>query len=195
MKGIAVRDSGQATEGSDGTYNVDLIVHFSVPKTPSVSAPGVPLLSLAAETENSGGTLKGGKNYYYAVSGNGSEGEEGALSFLVRASVPSGTDTNRVTLSGLSFPANTASFNVYRGSTPAHVLRIAEGQAHAESFVDDGRVADLAKSARQELRSRQFLLADGASSRDRSNGAFAINSRKRHPGHESQRISGKNRPD
>ena len=55
----------------------------------------------------------------------GENGEESALSFVARATVPAGEDTNAVTLHDLSFAPGTDSFNVYRGPNPSQLLRIA----------------------------------------------------------------------
>jgi len=86
---------------------------------------------------SSGGTLKGGQTYYFAVTAMEEE-IESTLSFLVRATVPPGGDTNAVTLEKLSFAPVTTSFNVYRGNNPLQLLRIASQQDVAATFTDDG---------------------------------------------------------
>jgi len=73
---------------------------------------------------------------YYAVSGVDASGDEGALSFIVTAVIAS--DGSSVTLTGLSFTSGTSTFNVYRGATPAELLRIASSQMMAASFTDSG---------------------------------------------------------
>ena len=73
----------------------------------------------------------------------GGDGSESALSFLVRATIPEGTNTNAVELSGLSFGAGTVGFSVYRGTTPVQLLRIASGQAVANTFTDTGLASGL----------------------------------------------------
>ncbi len=57
-------------------------------------------------------------------------GSEGALSFTVPAAIPAGTNTNSVTITGLSFPVSAAAFNVYRGTTPQMLYRIAAARHH-----------------------------------------------------------------
>ena len=82
-------------------------------------------------------SLAAGRVYYYAVAGVDESGQEGAMSFIVRASVSA--SGSKVTLTGLSFAPGTASFHVYRGETPAQFCRIASGVASSSEFTDDGR--------------------------------------------------------
>jgi hypothetical protein len=107
--------------------------------TPPVSqgcqGPGIPLIGLSPEL-SAGGALPAGQVFYYAVSANDSAGNESPLSFLVRASIAE--EECSVTLTGLSFDQSTASFNVYRGSNPAQLFRIASAQIPAPAFVDSG---------------------------------------------------------
>jgi len=128
-------------EKTDGTWDVDLSVSFSPPPKPGTNIPSVPLLSLAALISNSSGALKGGRSYYYAVSGVGADDSESPLSFVVRAAVPSGTDTNEVTLQNLSFAPGTSSFHAYRGLTPTRLLRIASNVPVSPTFSDSGSEA------------------------------------------------------
>ncbi|MGA2724256.1 MAG: phage tail protein [Bryobacteraceae bacterium] len=124
---------------SDGTVETLVSVSFVPPAGAGVSSPGagpgVPLLSLVP-TVGTGGTLAGGQNLYYAVSGEDSTGDESGLSFIVMASISSAGSS--VTLSGLSFAPGTSVFDVYRGSTPAGLFRIASRQALAAQFTDTG---------------------------------------------------------
>ena len=124
---------------SDGTVGTLVSVSFVPPAGAGVSSPaagpGIPLLSLVP-TVGTGGTLQGGQTLYYAVSGQDSAGNESALSFIVRASITA--DGSTVTLSGLSFAPGTSAFDVYRGTTPAELFRIASAQALAAQFADTG---------------------------------------------------------
>ncbi len=124
---------------SDGTVEASVSVSFVPPAGAGASSPaagpGIPLLSLVP-TVGTGGTLKGGQTLYYAVSGQDSAGNESALSFIVRASIAA--DGSTVTLSGLSFAPGTSAFDVYRGTTPAQLFRIASAQALAAQFADTG---------------------------------------------------------
>jgi hypothetical protein len=128
----------QDQQTSDGAYNTTLSVSFSVPGHPTVGGPGIPLLSLAAISSSTGGTLRGGFTSYYAVTTLDSSGGESETSFIVRATTPTGTNTCTVTLHQLSFPAVASGFNVYRGANPSQLLRIAQNQTVASSFADTG---------------------------------------------------------
>ncbi|MGD0666026.1 MAG: phage tail protein [Bryobacteraceae bacterium] len=129
--GIAETD----TTSSDGTIQANLAVSFVAPATATAAGPGVPLIGLAA-TIGPGGTLAANQVLYYAVSGEDAGGDEGSLSFIVTAVMT--TDGSSATLTGLSFPPGASTFNVYRGTTPADLLRIASNQTMAKSFTDTG---------------------------------------------------------
>lgn len=120
---------------SDGTAETSVSVGFVMPPAGNGSGPGVPLISLAA-TVGGGGSLAAGQTLYYAVSATDSAGNESALSFVVRAVIPS--DGSIVTLTGLSFSIGSSGFHVYRGTTPVLLFRIASDQALAAQFVDTG---------------------------------------------------------
>ena len=125
-------------EQSDGTVTTLLTAAFVPPRRPAASAAAIPLVSLSAAISATGGTLAGGGTFYYGVSAVDANGGETALSFLVTAAIPAGSNTNTVTLQGLSFSANTAGFNVYRGSTPQGLLMIASAAPVAVTFSDTG---------------------------------------------------------
>ncbi|MBZ5623797.1 MAG: hypothetical protein LAQ69_34610, partial [Acidobacteriia bacterium] len=128
------------TTSSDGTVEATVTISFVSPAIAQPSTLGVPLLSLAV-TLGTGGTLKGGQTYYYAVSAADSAGGESWLSFIVAASTL--CDGTSVTLSGLSFPSGASGFHVYRGATPAQLFRIASDQAIAGQFTDTGLTDEL----------------------------------------------------
>ena len=131
----------QQAIGSADADTTDVSVSFQAPPRVTAGGPGVPLVSLNATT-GTGGTLTGGHPLYYAVSGADSAGNEGPLSFIVQAAPAPGQTS--VTLSGLSFAAGTASFSVYRGTTPAELLRIASAQPVTDHFTDMGLATQLA---------------------------------------------------
>src|SRR5205823_892153 len=131
--GIVETESGE----SDGGSTVQANVFFFTPAAPSLNPVGIPLLSLAP-TVGSGGTLSGGQTLYYAVSAVNAAGEESALSFVVRTSIPSGGANHSVTITGLSFSAATTAFQVYRGPNPWQLFRVASDQAVSASFTDTG---------------------------------------------------------
>jgi hypothetical protein len=98
------------------------------------------MVNLATQVA-AGGTLQGGQTLYYAVSGTDGSGNESTLSFIVRAVISS--NGSSVTLSGLSFAPGTSLFQVYRGTTPAELFRIATDQALAATFTDTGLAKQL----------------------------------------------------
>jgi len=131
-----------SSNSSDGGVTEDLTVGFVVPSTIATGGPGIPLVSLAPMI-GAGGTLAGDQTLYYAVSALDSAGNESALSFVILASIPPGSDTNSVTLTGLGFDAKTVGFNVYRGPSPQQIGRIASSQALSKSFTDTGLQAQV----------------------------------------------------
>ena len=109
---------------ADGTALQTLTVSFAQPAKPNPNSPHVPLVSLSSQcTSVPGGTLVGETSYYYAVSAVDAGGNEGTISSTIPVLVPQGM--NAATITGLSFPATTMSFNVYRGLTPQVLYRIA----------------------------------------------------------------------
>jgi hypothetical protein len=129
-----------ATTASDGTEVTNVRAAFVAPAVATGAGPGIPLLSLVAHVSG-GGSLAAGQVLYYAVAGVDEAGQEGSLSFLVRAAVTA--SGSRVTLTGLSFAPGTATFHVYRGPTPAQMFRIASGVAPSGSFTDTGLEIEL----------------------------------------------------
>lgn len=123
------------TTASDGTVEIGVSLSFVAPAIIAATGPGIPLVNFSPQV-TTGGTLESGQVLYYAVSGVNSAGGEGALSFIVTATVL--TDGSSVTLSGLSFASGTTTFDVYRGPTPSELFRIATGQDIAVQFSDAG---------------------------------------------------------
>ncbi len=128
----------EAASTSDAT---DVSVSFAAPPAVTPSGPGTPLLNLLAEI-GTDGTLSGNQALYYAISALDSAGNEGPLSFIVQAVIPA--NQGSVTLSGFSFAPGTTAFQVYRGTTPAELLRIAASQAVTDHFTDAGLTTQLA---------------------------------------------------
>jgi hypothetical protein len=124
-----------ATTSTDGTVEANVTASFLAPAMSAGAGPGIPMLSLSPLV-GVGGSLKGGQTLYYAVSATDAGGNESGLSFIVRATIAS--DSSSVTLTGLSFAPGTSVFQVYRGSTPAELFRIATNQALATTFQDTG---------------------------------------------------------
>ncbi len=114
----------QIQASSDGSATDTLTVSFSQPNLPSHKLTNLPLVDLNPEFATIGGSIEGGTNLYYAVTGVDGTGNEGPLSFTVRAAVPGSSNSNQVTIGGLSFPKAASQFNVYRGTTPQQLYRI-----------------------------------------------------------------------
>jgi hypothetical protein len=131
------------TESSDGSFTVQLSVAFVPPAPPVATSVGIPLVSLDAAVSTTGGTLAGAQTLYYAVSALDGIGGQSALSFTIPAQIPAGTNTNTVTLSGLSFSSGAAGFNVYRGAVPTTLLLIASNAAIASTYTDAGATSEL----------------------------------------------------
>lgn len=123
---------------NDGTATDIVSVSFTQPRKPDANSPNLPLLSLSPEYNSTSGTLRGGSSLYYAVSAVDPAGNEGALSFTVGAVAPTGSDTNSVSIAGLSFPVRAASFDVYRGMTPQMLYRIAARVPLSGTYTDTG---------------------------------------------------------
>jgi hypothetical protein len=131
--------SEEIQASADGSATDTLTVAFSQPNLPSHQLSNLPLVSLSPQFATSGGNIQGGINLYYAVTGVDSAGNEGPLSFTIPATVPNGSNTNQVTIAGLSFPKTVSRFNVYRGTTPQQVYRInSTPLVVASQFTDGG---------------------------------------------------------
>jgi hypothetical protein len=134
---IQVGITEQEVTGNDGSSDVQLAVSFTGPSGQIGTLPA-PLLGLAAIVSQTGGTLGGGLNYFYAISAVDSGGGESGLSFVAQVSTPAGGNTNSVTLDGIVLPVGAAGFHVYRGTTPGQFFRIASNQIPQPSFSDTG---------------------------------------------------------
>lgn len=126
-----------------GGFSVQLEAAFTAPTSPSSTGVSIPLLVLNATIAATGGTLAGGQTLYYAVSALDTAGLESGLSFTIPAAIPAGTNTNTVTLTGLSFSPGTAGFVVYRGNSPVQLLRVASQNSITSTFTDTGLASEL----------------------------------------------------
>ncbi len=131
------------TPTAGGGFAVTLAVAFDPPVKPQPSGANIPLVSLSPAVSPTGGTIAGGQTLYYAVSALDGSGAESGLSFVIMAVIPSGANTNSVSLTGFSFSAGTAGFNVYRGPNPYELLEIATNVTVASSYTDSGVAATL----------------------------------------------------
>jgi hypothetical protein len=128
---------------ADGTLTVTLAAGFNRPGTPAAVGLGNPMIGFAASVATTGGILAENQTLYYAVTGCDAYGQESNLSFVVPATIPDGTNTNAVTVTGLSFSSDATDFSVYRGPTPSQLSRVAANQAIGASFTDTGFAATM----------------------------------------------------
>ncbi len=141
MEQFGIAETDTPTVG--GGFTATLTVAFDTPVKPQVSGANIPLVSLSPAVSTTGGTIAGGQTLYYAVSAVDGSGAESGLSFVMMAVIPSGVNTNSVSLTGFSFSAATAGFNVYRGPNPSELLEIATNVTVASSYTDAGVAATL----------------------------------------------------
>lgn len=123
---------------TDGSAAVQLRIRFQPPAKPRASGIGTPLMGLSPGIETEGGALAGGETWYYAISAVNEHGEESELSFIVRASIPPTTNTNRVELRDISLSEGSVGLRVYRGWSPQQLLLIGEVDEPVTSFADPG---------------------------------------------------------
>lgn len=132
-----------SAESTDGRMAVHLEAGFSASANNVRADLSIPTLSLTGAVETSGGTLAGGQTIYYAVSATDGAGNESSLSFVVRATIPSTGDTNKVTLREISLGSGATGFHVYRGKSPMQLARVASECPIAREFTDSGLASGL----------------------------------------------------
>jgi hypothetical protein len=141
VTGVEPDGQFQITESSvqaqDGTATLTATVDFTAPPPVPISAPATPTVSLVPVISPTGGALQANSVYYYALTSVDSSGNESGLSFAVLATTGTGSATYTVALQNVSVPANTT-FNVYRGPTPAQLMRISSNNSPAGTFTDTG---------------------------------------------------------
>ncbi|MEX2263557.1 MAG: phage tail protein [Bryobacteraceae bacterium] len=128
----------ESVESSDGGLVVEVSVGFIAPSIVQQGAAEIPLVSLVPTIVPGGGAISGNQRLYYAISALDQQGSEGDLSFLIRADIPDTGEGSAVSLVSLRFTAGTTAFNVYRGSNPASLFRIASYVQVASEFTDTG---------------------------------------------------------
>lgn len=103
-------------DAADGTKVARLSVAGKAPVNAlsSVAAPRVPLQATVATT---GGTIGGNRVVWIALCSKDANGY-GPQSALVRADVPSGTNTNTITVGSIVWPAGATGHAVFAGTDP-----------------------------------------------------------------------------
>lgn len=102
---------------SDGTVRLSITVPFLVPALPSPGclAARPLILNLSQSQSSSGGSLAGGQSAFYCLAAIDAGSLISAPSQFVEVVIPSGTNTNQVTLSGPTpFDPNASQYKVYR---------------------------------------------------------------------------------
>ena len=135
---LVFKVSESSTTAQDGTATVLLDVDLATPPAVAELAPTIPIVGLTPDLTSQAGALSPSQNLYYSVSGIDVNGNEGLLSFVMRAQLPSGGAGFAVTLKNLSFSAETVAFHVYRGVSPVQLNRIATLVALSSKFTDTG---------------------------------------------------------
>jgi hypothetical protein len=130
-----------STVAADGSGTVQLTVPFAVPVNSFSLVTGPPAANLTATVAATGGSLPGGETLYYALTATDASGAESPGSFAITATIPLGTNTNAVTLTGVTLDSGAATFSVYRGASPSKMFRIASGLSRASTFQDTGVTA------------------------------------------------------
>jgi hypothetical protein len=132
---LGISESG--VDGTDGSSLVQLSVAFEAPSGRQGHL-AAPLVDLIGEVKDSGGSLPGGRVWYYAISTVDSAGGESAISFMIQVATGAASDENSVLLKGIGLAAGATGFHVYRGESVHSLARIAENQVPATSFIDRG---------------------------------------------------------
>ncbi len=122
----------------DGGESALLSVAYLRPPQTDPSNSDIPKLSHQPTIFSTGGTLTAEDHLYYAISSLDADGNETAISSLVKAVLGSGGNTYRVVLNNLAFPITAVAFHVYRGKNPYQLLRIASSIPLSSSFEDTG---------------------------------------------------------
>jgi len=130
----------------NGLASIDLTVSFAAPPEANSGRTFTPRVTqLAVSVSSTGGSIPGLTNYYYYIVPIDSEGRYGKPSRPIEALIPSGTNTNAVTISGPSpFDDGAVNYEIYRSNDdPYSAKRIAGPTAVPAiggtfTFVDTG---------------------------------------------------------
>ncbi len=99
---------------ADGSAQAVVAVTGKWPVTDFLLVPPPSIRAVA--TQNVGGSIAGGKNYHLAVCAKDASGQLTPPSNIVAIAVPSGTNTNQIVLSEITWPAGTYSGYVVFGA-------------------------------------------------------------------------------
>lgn len=148
----------------DGSERCVLRVPFRRPQSEVGAQSGVPLVSFAYTVSTTGGSLRVG-SYFYGITTTDGEGNESGLSSLIPVRVTGSATTNQVTMTGISVAAGAASLNLYRGTSPHQLLRVAHALPVTATITDNGlpvqaQIAPDSNYSRLRAWYRQMFLVD-----------------------------------
>jgi hypothetical protein len=126
-----------------GAEKVELTIPFTRPSVNVANNLNSPLVTFDYDVYSTGGALKQG-SYFYAATAVDSVGRESQLSSLIQVKIISTTTTNRVLLKGIRASADAVSINLYRGSSPRSLVRVASTVSLTGSIIDSGLDVELA---------------------------------------------------
>lgn len=112
---------------SDGKRIAKIAISGKQPVNATVANPSAPYTPIQGNTANTGGTVPGGRTYYFRIAGKNAAGKLGAPSDLILVYVPTGTATNTCVLDGIGWAAGTSSWSAYGGKDPNKLSLQLEG--------------------------------------------------------------------
>lgn len=96
--------------------------------------PGFPVIGTVS-TSATGGSLPGGQLIFVALSGVNGDGYETSLSEVFGVYTPVGTNTCRVVLDGIEWPAGTSGYRVYASYDQNRISRFAESASQSSTVI------------------------------------------------------------
>jgi hypothetical protein len=114
------------TAAADRTALAHIAITGKLPLTTFSLTVRPPLVPLQATTATTGGTLRGGLNYWIKIAAKDTTGSTfgmSAPSFLISVVVPAGTNTNTITIgpTGLAWAPLTVGYVVFAGINPSNL--------------------------------------------------------------------------
>lgn len=114
-------------DGEDGTAIASVEVVGALPvnsPAPEIEPPFVPLQVSSAST---GGTIAGGQTIYLGIAAKDSSGRYSTCSFPTSScAIPAGTNTNKLTISGLQWTGSPGGYAIFAGTSPNDMTLQAE---------------------------------------------------------------------
>lgn len=130
--------------GADSSFKARIAVTGFRPVNQPAASPAAPFVPLQGTTASTGGTIIGGRTYYFQVSAKDSGGKVSAMSTLVLVGVPAGTNTNTVTVNGIQWGAGSVGYVIWGGAdTNTPVKQFEAAGTPASITLTDLKVADV----------------------------------------------------